>query len=143
MATLGYRALADREPPALWDLEEIAKVKMVDGTTLDQVVGDVQSALAILNNDLLNDPLLAGLYAVQNTPELKYAIGVTNGFQDLTEFSAPDPGRGARTGHMLPFGRRGRSLGWTMMGLMESAREDVDTDVRSVIVDAKNDFPKR
>jgi hypothetical protein len=143
MATLGYRTLVDGNPPSLWNMTELERVRMMDGVTFDQVVNDIQAALQLLNRDLLSDPLVAGMYAVQNNPDLKYAIGVTNGFVELTEFGRPDPGRGGRTGHMIPFNRRGRSLGWSMQGLMESSSDDVDTDVRSAIRDARNEFPKR
>lgn len=143
MATLGYRTLIDKAPPSLWDLEEMKKVEMADGTTIDDVIRDVTDALNLVNQDLLSDPVYAGLISVQEKVEVKYPVGVTNGFVELSEYGRPDPGRGKTTGHSLPFNRRGRSTGWTMMGLMEAAREDVDSDVRSVITDAQNDWQQR
>lgn len=143
MATLGYHSLVDNLPPTLWDLKEIQKVKMADGRTFDQVVADIEAGFSLLNRDLLADPLIAGMYAVQNSVEVKYSVGDANGFNELTEFSRPDPGRGKRTGHSLPFNRRGRGLGWTWMGLMESSQDDLDVDIRSAVMDGRNDFPRR
>ena len=141
--TIGYRALLDTSLPALWDLDEIQRVRLQDGTSFAEIVSDVGQALNILNSDILSDPLYSGLFAVQDTPYVKYPVGSTNGFTELTEYGRPDPQRGATTGHMLPFNRRGRAIGWTMMGLMESARDDLDADVRSAIYDARHDFQRR
>jgi hypothetical protein len=143
MATLGPSDLKDLALPSLWDLAEIAKVSLADGTTFDQIVGDVQSALNLMNADLTTDPHYSGLIAVQDSVEVEYPVGVTNGVEEATEYSAPTPKRGATTGHSIPLRSWDRALGWTMMYLRKARQSKLDADVRSAVTDMRSHTQKR
>jgi hypothetical protein len=138
MATLGYADLKDTALPTLWDEDELTKVRLQDGRTLAQLTAEVQRGLQLLNGQLLDMPGYSSLFAVQDEPELEYNVGVSNGFQEAGEYTPPDPGRGATTGHMLPLKFYDRGLGWTMRYLVKARAAKLDADVRSVMVDARN-----
>ncbi|MBN1430452.1 MAG: hypothetical protein JXB07_18930 [Anaerolineae bacterium] len=140
MATLGPADLKDLALPSLWDLTEIKKVALADGATFDQIVADVQSGLSVLNNSLVTGAHYSGLVAVQDSVEVEYPVGVSNGVEEATEYSVPTPKRGATTGHSLPIRPYDRALGWTMMYLRKARRAKLDTDVRSAVSDMRNHF---
>ena len=143
MTTLGFADLKDTALPSLWDLAEIKKLALADGSTFDQVVRDIISGMQVLNGQLLDMPNYGGLFAVQDNIELEYPIGVSNGFEEATEYNIPNPKRGATTGHSLPIKPYDRALGWTMMYLRKARTTKLDADVRSVITDARNLWQKK
>lgn len=138
MATLGFADLKDTALPTLWDAGELERIKLADGATLASVTNDVQLALLALNASLLEMPHYGSLIAVQDDAALEYNIGVSNGFEEATEYGVPDPKRGKTSGHMLPIKKYDRSLGWTQMYLREARRTKLDADIRSLVVDARN-----
>lgn len=137
MAVLGFTDLKNTALPALWDATEITKARLADGSSLADLTGELQAGLTAINRELLAMPHYSELYAVQDNPELEYPIGTTNGFEDATEYSAPDPRRGKTYGHMLPIKPYDRSLGWTMMTLRKARRLTLEADLRSVVIDAR------
>jgi hypothetical protein len=116
----------------------MAKVRLAEGRTFDQLVGEVLAGLRMLNSQLLSMPHYADIVAIQDDPETEYPIGVSNGFEEATEYSVPDPKRGATTGHMLPLKQYDRGLGWTMMYLRNARASKLDADIRSAVVDGKS-----
>ncbi len=124
--------------PSLWDASYLERYRLADGTTYEQFVGDVAAALAIANGDLLSDPLLSGLISVTDEIAVEYEIGATNGFQDHTEYSRPDAGRGATSGHMLPLNAYDRGLGWTWDMLRKARRRQLTADIAAAIRDLKD-----
>lgn len=143
MATLGFADLKDAALPSLWDLAEMKKVQLQDGRTFDDMLSEVQDGLNELNSALLSDPHYAGLLAVQDTPEVEYHIGVSNGVEAATEYGRPNPQRGATTGHTLPIQVWDRALGWSMLGLKKRRSTQLVADVRSAVTDIRNHFQKR
>lgn len=143
MATLGLDDLKSIQPPALWDLAELKRIQLQEGMTFDQVLRDVQAGLGALNSSLLSLPHYGGMVAVQDTAELEYPIGVSNGVEDATEYSRPAPKRGDTTGHMLPLRPYDRSLGWTMRYLQKARRVRIDSDVRSAVTDMRSQWQKK
>jgi len=137
MATLGFADLRDTALPALWDVTEILKVRLADGSSIESMISDLQTGLRMLNGSLLAMPHYADLIAVQDNPEVEYPIGVSNGFEEASEYGIPEPRRGATTGHMLPLKAYDRALGWTMRYLRKARRNKLDADVRSVVTDAR------
>lgn len=138
MATLGFADIKDTALPSLWDAGEIVKLALQDGRTFDEMIAEVRSGMQVLNADLLDMPHYAGLFAVQDDVEVEYPIGVSNGFNVSSEYSVPDPQRGATTGHNLPLVPYDRALGWTMRYLRKARAAKLDADVASVMVDAKD-----
>lgn len=143
MAVLGFADLQSLAIPDLWDLQEIERVRLADGTTFDQQVRDVQQAMAMLNSELMSNPHYAAMMAVQDSVEVEYPVGVTNGVEEATEYGRPDPGQGATTGHSLPLKKWDRGLGWTMMMLRDARRTKLDSHIRSAVTDIKNDFQQK
>jgi hypothetical protein len=137
MATLGFADLRETAAPSLWDTAEILKARLADGSSIEAMVGDLQAGLRMLNGSLLSMPHYSALFAVQDDPEVEYPIGVSNGFEEASEYGTPSPARGATTGHMLPLIAYDRALGWTMRYLRKARRNKLDADVRSVVVDAR------
>lgn len=137
MATLGFNDLKNVQVPSLWDLKTIKTIELADGTTFDIVVQQANAVLSVLSAELLAMRHYSNLFAVQQRPELKYAIGVTNGYEVASEYGTPAPRRGARTGHMLPLVKYDRALGWTQMFLRDADMDDIDADLRSLVTDSK------
>lgn len=138
MATVGFADLKDTALPSLWDAAEITKVRLQDGSSFEDLVADLRAGLIAVNRELLSAPHYSGLFAVQTEPEVEYAIGVSNGFEEATEYGRPDPKKGGTTGHMLPLTSYDRALGWTMMYLYKARRAKLDADISSVVIDARN-----
>jgi len=137
MATLGFADLRETAFPSLWDETEILKARLADGSSIEGMVADLQTGLRMMNASLLSMLHYGDLFAVQDEPELEYPIGMSNGFEDASEYGTPSPKRGATTGHMLPLKPYDRALGWTMRYLRKARRNKLDADVRSVITDAR------
>jgi len=142
MATLSFADLKNTALPSLWDGGEMTKVQLADGTTMDQIIRDVQAGLNMINQDMLTLPHYGGLVAVQDDAAVEYPIGVSNGVQVAGEYSTPNPQRGATSGHMLPLVPYERAAGWTMMYLRKARMKRVDADVRSIITDVRSHWQK-
>jgi hypothetical protein len=143
MAVLGFSDLKSNALPTLWDEAEITKARLEDGTSLGALQAELRAALMGVNRELLAMPHYSDLFSVQDTPEIEYPIGTSNGFEEATEYAAPDPRRGKTYGHMLPIKPYDRSLGWTIMHLMKSRRQTVEADLRSVVIDARKLFQQK
>jgi hypothetical protein len=143
MATLGIAALADLEIHPLWDLDEMKKLELVDGTTFDEALSELQEAANLLSASLTSMPHYSSLFSVQDNVEVEYATGVTNGVQEATEFSAPDAKRGKTTGHNIPIKMWTRALGWTILGLRDRRREQIVADTTSALDDMRDHFQQR
>src|SRR3990172_6369834 len=143
MALLGPSDLQSLGLPALWDLAEMKKVELADGTTFDAMIRDVQAALSMLNGELLTAAHYGDLVAVQDNVEVEYPVGVANGVDEATEYGTPTPKRGATTGHNIPIRPYDRALGWTMMYLRNARRNKLSADVRSMFTDARSHYQQK
>jgi len=137
MAVIGFSDLRNNTLPALWDADYFARLEMRDGTTFDALASEAARALAGFNGELLSMPHYSGLFAVQDKPDLKYAIGTSNTWEVATEYGVPDPRRGKTEGHMLPIRPYDWALGWTTMYLREHYRDDLVADIKSMIDSAR------
>ena len=97
----------------------------------------------VLAQRLRSAPAGWRLIAVQDDAAVEYPIGVSNGVEVASEYSVPDPKRGATTGHMLPLKPYDRGIGWTMMYLRKARAIKLDADVRSAVVDARTLWQQR
>jgi hypothetical protein len=129
--------------PSLWDASYLEKYRLVDGTTYEGLVAEMAVALAIANADLMSDPLYAGLISTTELAALEYEVGVSNGFSVHTEYSQPDAGRGATSGHMLPLIGYDRKLSWTWDFLRKARQEQITADISSAVRDLKNLWAQR
>jgi len=133
MAVIGFSDLRNNTLPALWDADYFSRLKMRDGTDFAAMVKRASQALAGFNGEILSMPHYSGLFAVQNTPEIKYTIGTSNEWKVATEYGVPDPARGKTDGHMAPIEPYDWSLGWTEWYLREHYPDDLDADIQSMI----------
>jgi hypothetical protein len=143
MALIGFADLRETALPTLWDAGEITKVRLADGSSFGEMLGDAARALGLLNAEVLSMPGYSQLYAVQDEPQIEYGVGVANSFEEATEYTAPDPTRGKTTGHMLPITPYDLALGWTMMYLRNARRNKLDQDVRQMIVAGRKLYQQR
>ena len=133
MAVIGFGDLRNRSLPALWDAAYFKRLELRDGTSFEAMVQETARALTGFNGEILSMPHYSGLFAVQNSPALKYAIGTSNTWEEATEYGIPDPRRGKTSGHMLPIKPYDWALGWTQWYLREHYAEDLRADVQSMV----------
>ncbi len=143
MATLGINDLKQYALPANWDAAELEKIRLASGETYEQWISDVAAGLAMQNAALLTDPMIAGMISVTDELAVEYRTGVSNGFQDHTEYGRPDQKRATTTGHMLEIQERDRGLGWTWDFLRKARRTQLDADIASAMEDVRNDWVRR
>jgi hypothetical protein len=143
MATLGVNDLKQYALPTNWDASLLTQLSLRDGTTYETLINDIAAAMALQNADLVGNPLIGGMIFTTAEVEVEYRIGVSNGFKAHTEYSRPDEGRGATTGHMTPLGAFDRGLGWTYDFLRKARRAQIDADISSVMDDIRNIFAKQ
>jgi hypothetical protein len=120
-----------------WDLEELKKHELQDGTTFDVVVSQMNAALAALNGEIYGDPLYSSLVSYTDQPEMEYRVGVSNGFERFTEYGRPDAQRADTAGHMLPLLSFDRALGWTWDYLRKARLTQIQADIADAIKDAR------
>lgn len=133
MAVIGFSDLRNNTLPELWDADYFHRLNLRDGTTFDAMVARASGALTGFNGELLSMPHYSSLFAVQNSPDVKYAIGTSNSWEVATEYGKPDPRRGKTEGHMLPIKPYDWGLGWTQWYLREHFTDDLDADIKSMI----------
>lgn len=142
MALLGANDLKQYAIPATWDASYLTKVALADGTNYETLVSDITAALAMQNAALLQDPLMASLVSVTNEASLEYASGVSNGFQDHTEYGRPDGGRAITTGTMVPLLEKDRALQFTWDFLKKARRSQIEANIGSAMQDLVNLYGK-
>ena len=121
-----------------WDATELNNFRLQDGTTYAKVASQMNAALAALNAELTNDPLWASLVSYTDQPTVEYRVGVSNGFEEHTEYGRPDPKRADTEGHMLPLKAYDRMLGWTWDYLRQARLDQVQADIADAIKDARD-----
>lgn len=144
MAILGYNDLKGRALPSLWDQDYLKKLELQGGRMVGDLLNEVQGALSVVNGDLINDPMFAGMLSVADEAAVEYAVGSSNsGVVEITDHSTPDPYKGVVTGHMLPLKDYARALGWTELGLRRAREATINADVRAAVRDIKNSFQQQ
>lgn len=137
---IGYRDTTLLTLPTGWDATELAKLTIKDGYTYAQIANDLNAALAAVNGEINNDPLWAALCSFSDLPTVTYRVGVSNGMEVHTEYGLPDAKRAATEGHMLPFLKYDRGLGWTKDYLEEAYREQIAADIADAAKDIRDRF---
>jgi hypothetical protein len=141
MGTLGPNDLKNISLPSAWDNTELSRLRLRDGTTYETLLRDIDDALTIVNGQMQGG-FLSNLISMTTEPAVEYRTGVSNGFEDHTEYTKPDPKRAKTTGHMLPIKKIDRALGWTADFLEEARQVQIDADIASMIDDARNAYEK-
>lgn len=139
MSPLGPMDLKNVTLPGAWDAAELRRLQLRDGTTYEGLIRDIDDGLSLANSKL-KQGYLAQLFSTTTDATLEYRTGVSNGYQDATEYGQPDAQRAETTGHMLPLWLKDRKLGWTYLWLMEARRKAIDADIASLVDDTMNAF---
>ena len=138
MAVIGFGDLKQLTLPALWDEDYLKKLELEDGTSLLAMAQEAQGAMRILTTEMLSTPGYSGLFSVSDTAELEYATGVSNAFEEATEYSRPDPVQGSTTGHMLPITAYDIGVGWTQMYMRRSRAAKMRADIMTIMDAGRN-----
>jgi hypothetical protein len=120
-----------------WDATALKNWELQDGTSIEAVYGMLNGALGSLNAELVGG-LWGSLISLTDKPDLEYRVGVSNGFEVHTEYGRPDEARAATEGHMLPYQKFDRALGWTWDYLEDARMEQLEADIADVIKDARD-----
>lgn len=121
-----------------WDATALKNFELQDGTTFDQVVGEMNGALGALNAELYGDPLWSSLVSYTDQLDLEYRVGASNGMEDFTEYGRADAQRAATEGHMLPLKAYDRGLGWTWDYLRKARMSQIEADIADAIKDVRD-----
>lgn len=140
--TLGVKDLKNIALPTAWDGNELARLRLRDGTTYESIVRDIDSALTLVNSGL-NAGYLGRLTSLTTEAAIEYREGGGNGFEDHTEYTQPDRKLAETTGHMLPLKMVDRAMGWTADFLRQARRSQIDADISSLVEDAVDVYEKR
>jgi hypothetical protein len=144
MTLLGVNAMLQFALPSGWDATELQRYALAEGTTYEAIVNDILAALEISNRDLMNDPLLGGMFSTTTEQGMEYRQGNTTvGMSERSEYTSADPRRGTTVGHMLPLRSFDRALGWTFDFLRKARRAQLDSDVAAAIYDVRDEFERR
>lgn len=135
-------ALGPRDTTSLvlmtgWDATALQNYRLADGTTVATVQSQLNAALTALNGELFSG-LWGGLVSFTDRPELEYRVGGSNGFELHTEYGRPDSKRADLEGHMLPYQKFDRGLGWTWDYLEDARIEQVQADIADAVKDARD-----
>lgn len=135
-------ALGPRDTSSLvlmtgWDATALQNYRLSDGTTIATVQSQLNAALGALNAELFSG-LWGGLISFTDRPDLEYRIGGTNGFEKHTEYGRPDSKRAELEGHMLPYEKFDRGLGWTWDYLEDARLDQIQADIADAIKDARD-----
>lgn len=138
VATLGPNDLKQWALPAGWDAARLAQLQLASGETYEGLLDDIAAGLSLANAALTRDPIIASLISVTDEMAVEYPVGVSNGFEDHTEYAKPEARRGKTTGHMMEPVDKDRMLGWTFDFLRKARRNQIDADIASAMADLRN-----
>lgn len=137
-AVLGPNDLKQWGLPGGWDAARLMQMSLASGETYAQLVADINAGIAMANARLLADPIIASMVCLSDERAIEYPIGVSNGFEDHTEYGRPDNKRAKTTGHMAEPVDKDRATGWTKDFLAKARRSQIDADVASIVQDLSN-----
>ena len=142
MALKGIRALADNVMLTGWDATQLAKEKLQDGTTFEQLVSELNTAIVAINSEIAGDPIWAALLSFTDQPTLSYDVGGESEMGINTEYGEADLTRREVEGHMLPKRDFDFALGWTWKYLKRARIGDCRRDIRNAVAAVRNTYRK-
>ncbi len=125
MANTGNLNLKHIQIPSAWDLAELKRLTMREGKTYEDVISEVDDALAMAWTDAMSGWISTLMYTTTEV-ELEYGEGNRGGWEDHTEYGQGDGQTGEDTGHMLPIQFKDYKLGWTADFLREARQIKID-----------------
>lgn len=139
--TIGIRDLKSVKIPTAWDGNELARLKLRDGSNFQTLVNDLEAGLNDFNSSI-NSGYLGRLVSVTTEPTVEYRSGGGNGFEQETENTQPDSQFGDTSGHMLPLKKLDRGMKWTSLSLENMTTAKFDADVQNLLADAAAIYEK-
>lgn len=133
MAILGYAQLQNDGLLSNWDKDEMNKIKLAENAKFMDILEEADAAVQEASQAFIDDPRFAGMLAVQDTPEVEYGSGSSGGVKELTDQGMPDPKRGQTAGHQIGLKDWGDGLGWTLFGLRDRRRSQLDADIKVAV----------
>jgi hypothetical protein len=133
MAIIGIADLKANALPANWVLDEMRRLELQSGATIDEIAAELQTVVQETSLELLRDENYGGMLAVQDSVEVEYHIGDDDDIEELTEHGIPGTSSSDTTGHSIPIRPYGRGLGWTYMGLPKRRRTQIDADIMATV----------
>ena len=138
----GPRDLKDRILGDGWDATELEKLRTEGDVSVEQITNMLVGAMAALNAELLNDPVLGQLFNVTLEPAIEYRVGSTNEIEDYAEYAPTDAQRGDTQGHMLPRKEKVYALDWTWSYLRRARLPQIEADVDAAVVSWRDGWEK-
>lgn len=125
-----------------WDATALKSYDLEDGTSIEAVVAQINTALAAFNIELTSG-LWGQMASFTDMPDVEYRVGASNGFEVHTEYGRPDEKRAATEGHMLPLLGYDRALGWTWDYLRDARAAQLQADIADAIKDARDIYRQK
>lgn len=125
-----------------WDATALQNWQLQDGTSIADVTARLNGALGALNAEF-SSGLWASLVSFTDRPDTEYRVGASNGMQLHTEYGRPDAARAETEGHMLPYQKFDRALGWTWDYLEDARMEQLEADIADAIKDVRDTYRQK
>jgi len=138
----GPRDLKDRVLGDGWDADELTKLRTEGNVSVEQITNMLVGAVAALNAELLNDPVMGQLFNVTLEPAVEYRQGSTNEVKDFAEYAPADAQRGDVQGHMLPRREKVYPLDWTWSYLRRARMPQIEADVDALVASWRDSWEK-
>lgn len=113
--------------PVGWDAAYLENYRMSDGITFAQVVGDIETALQMFNQET---PWYSEFTTITDEPAVEYPQGNLQ-TEEHSEYTPPKPQRSDFTGHMLPVRERDLGFRFTRDFFVKGRMSRVDGSIRS------------
>jgi len=127
--------------PTAWDGDEMSRLSLADGTSYEDLVMDIETALELAAENIMAS-YEARLCFFTDEYGMEYGSGDTRGFERSTE-RARGQGRVAQlAGHAIPWVEFDYQLNWTRQWLKNARRRQIDVQLSRLIDNAQNLFSK-
>lgn len=127
--------------PTAWDGDEMSRLQLADGTSYEDLVMDIETALELAAQNIM-ESYEARLCFFTDEYGLEYGSGDTTGFERSTE-RARGQGRVAQlAGHAIPWVEFDYQLNFTRQWLKNARRRQIDVQLSRLIDNAQNIFSK-
>ncbi len=128
--------------PAAWDGDEMSRLRLADGTTYEDLVQDIETALSLATENI-QASYEARLCYFTDEYGIEYGSGAPRGFERATE-RGRGQGRVAQlAGHALPWVDFDYQLNFTRQWLKNARRRQIDVQISRLIEHAHNIFAQQ
>lgn len=122
--------------PSGWDAGELSRISLADGTDFETLTRDLDDALQLAADELLNNTYVGRLIHVTDQPAVEYDAAGSEGFTRRTDRGMGDGRKPQTGGHMLPLVEYDHPLFWTYSFLKGARRAQLERHVSNLINNA-------